>query len=68
MGSKLVDAKAVATLHRSRISGGLVLFMIIAALVAVLAALAVTDLGHVYLDWIVGAWHSLTTWVKGLFS
>ncbi|QWF77138.1 putative cytokinetic ring protein SteA [Amycolatopsis sp. CA-230715] len=68
LGTKLVDGKAVATLHRSRVSLGAVVLLVLAALVVVIAALLVSDVGDVYLDWIVRTWNSFTGWVKGLFT
>ncbi|MGC7098948.1 putative cytokinetic ring protein SteA [Amycolatopsis lurida] len=68
LGTKLVDGKAVATLHRGRVSGGLILFLVLAALAVVAAALLVSDAGEVYLDWITETWRSFTNWVKGLFT
>lgn len=68
LGGKLVDGKAVATLHRSRVSLGAVLLLVLAALVAVGAALAVSGVGGAYLDWASGVWNSFSDWVKGLFS
>lgn len=68
LGTKLVDGKAVATLHRGRVSGGMILFLVLAALAVVAAALLVSDAGEVYLDWITDTWRSFTNWVKGLFT
>ncbi|QRP48972.1 putative cytokinetic ring protein SteA [Amycolatopsis sp. FDAARGOS 1241] len=68
LGTKLVDGKAVATLHRSRVSLGAVALLILAAVVVVVAALLVSDVGSVYLDWIQHSWTTFTTWVKGLFT
>lgn len=68
LGSKVVDGKAVATLHRSRVSIAAVVMLVLAALVVVLAALLVSDVGDVYVDWAKDQWASLSTWVKGLFS
>ncbi|MGH3520090.1 MAG: putative cytokinetic ring protein SteA [Haloechinothrix sp.] len=68
LGSKLVDGKAVATLHRSRVSVSAVVLLVAAALVVVLAALLVSDVGDVYLDWAKTHWVSLMTWVKGFTS
>lgn len=68
LGTKLVDGKAVATLHRGRVSGGMILFLVLAALAVVAAALLVSDAGDVYLDWIADTWRSFTNWVKGLFT
>ncbi|HEY3752510.1 MAG TPA: putative cytokinetic ring protein SteA [Pseudonocardiaceae bacterium] len=68
LGSRLVDGKAVATLHRARVSTGAVLLLVLAVMVAVGVALAVSDAGQIYLHWITGAWHNVVTWVRGLFS
>jgi uncharacterized membrane-anchored protein len=68
LGTKLVDGKAVATLHRSRVSLGAILLLVLAAMVVVVAALLVSDVGSVYLDWIHSTWNSFTSWVKGLFT
>ncbi|TNC26577.1 putative cytokinetic ring protein SteA [Amycolatopsis alkalitolerans] len=68
LGTKLVDGKAVAALHRSRVSLGAVVLLVLAALVVVAAALLMSDVGSVYLDWIRGTWNSFIGWGKGLFS
>jgi uncharacterized membrane-anchored protein len=68
LGTKLVDGKAVAALHRSRVSVGAVVLLVLAAFVVVVAALLVSDVGGVYLDWIKDMWHSFTGWVRGLFA
>jgi uncharacterized membrane-anchored protein len=68
LGGKLVDGKAVATLHRSRVSAGAVLLLVLAAAAAVVAALAVSGVGGAYFDWAAGVWNSIVDWVKGLFS
>ena len=68
LGTKLVDGKAVAALHRSRVSLGAVVLLVLAALVVVVVALLMSDVGSVYLDWIRHTWHSSTSWLKGLFA
>ncbi|WP_370948637.1 putative cytokinetic ring protein SteA [Amycolatopsis sp. cg5] len=68
LGTKLVDGKAVATLHRSRVSIGAIVLLVLAAIVVVVAALLVSDVGSVYLDWVRDTWNSFTSWVKGLFT
>jgi uncharacterized membrane-anchored protein len=68
LGSKIVDGKAVATLHRSRVSIGAVLLLVLAALVAVAVALAVSGVGGAYADWAADTWHSFVSWIEGLFS
>lgn len=68
LGTKLVDGKAVATLHRSRVSIGAIVLLVLATLVAVAVALLVSDVGSVYLDWIRDTWNSFIAWGKGLFK
>ncbi|WP_034277501.1 putative cytokinetic ring protein SteA [Haloechinothrix halophila] len=68
LGTKIVDGKAVGMLHRSRISLWAVVLLVVSALVVVAAALLVSDVGGVYLDWAAEQWRSLTTWFKGLVT
>lgn len=68
LGSKVVDGKAVATLHRSRVSVGAVVLLVLAALIAVAVGVAVSGIGDAYLDWLVNTWHTFTNWVGGIFS
>lgn len=66
VGPKLVDAKAIATLYRSRVSGSAIALLILAALVAVIVALLVSNMGTEIFDWIADVWNRLTLWVQGL--
>ena len=68
VGDKLVDAKAVATLYRNRISGGAVALLIMAILLAVIAVLWVSSADTVVIDWIASSWDRLTTWVRSWIS
>lgn len=68
LGSKVVDGKAVATLHRSRVSIGAVVVLVVAALIAVLVGLAVSGVGGAYLDWMSSTWNSFVSWIEGIFS
>ncbi|MCG8924623.1 putative cytokinetic ring protein SteA [Lentzea sp. DG1S-22] len=68
LGSKLVDGEAVATLHRSRVSLGVIVLLVAAAIAAMAAALAVSGVGHVYVDIVVDGWQSVVNWLKGFFS
>jgi uncharacterized membrane-anchored protein len=52
VGTLLVDSRTIATLYRSRLSVGAVLLLIGAVLVAVVAALLVSDAGDAVLSWI----------------
>ncbi|HEV2778650.1 MAG TPA: putative cytokinetic ring protein SteA [Actinophytocola sp.] len=68
LGSRLVDGRAVATLHRSRVSLAAVVVLVLAALVAVAVAVAVSGVAGAYTDWAVDTWTDLVTWIKGLFA
>ncbi|MDV6013435.1 putative cytokinetic ring protein SteA [Haloechinothrix sp. LS1_15] len=68
LGTKLVDAKAVSTVYRGRVSVPAVLFLVVAALVAVMAALAVSGVGDVYLDWLYSQLQGLLDWARRLVS
>ncbi|WP_245900190.1 putative cytokinetic ring protein SteA [Geodermatophilus normandii] len=68
LGGKLVDAKGVSRLYRSRISTGALVVLVLAALLAIVAALAVTTAGRIYLDLLVDQWDSFVFWLENLFS
>ena len=65
VGEKLVDAKAVATLYRSRVSGGAIALLVLAMLIAVIAALWVSRADVAVLDWIADYWNRFSLWVQG---
>ena len=68
VGAKLVDAKGVSRLYRNRISVAALLLLVIAALLAIVAALAISDSGHAYLHNVDHGWNHFVSWVEGLFS
>ena len=68
VGEKLVDAKAVATLYRSRISGGAIALLVLAMLVAVIVALWVSRADAAVLEWVSTYWNQFSLWVQGLVT
>jgi uncharacterized membrane-anchored protein len=68
VGEKLVDAKAVATLYRSRISGGAIAMLVLAMLVAVIVALWVSRADGAVIDWAVNYWNRFSLWIQGLVT
>ncbi|MEO6957861.1 MAG: putative cytokinetic ring protein SteA [Antricoccus sp.] len=68
VGSKLVDAKGVSRLYRSRIGSGSLILLVVAALIAIVVALLVSKVGLTYVEILVDKWQSFVFWVKGLFS
>jgi uncharacterized membrane-anchored protein len=68
VGAKLVDAKAVATLYRHRISGGAIALLILAVLVAVITVLWVTSAGEGVAEWLLAYWNRFSLWVQNLVT
>ena len=68
LGGKLVDAKGVSRLYRSRISSAALLLLVLAAFIAIGAALAVSEAGRTYLDILGDKWDRFVDWLQGLFS
>ncbi len=68
LGGKLVDAKGVSRLYRSRISTLALVVLVIAALVAIGSAIAVSAAGRVYFGLLLDQWNSFVFWLENLFS
>jgi uncharacterized membrane-anchored protein len=68
LGSKVMDAHGVTRLYRNRISGAALLLLVIAALVAVVAALAISDSGRTYLHSLQHDWSDVVDWIQDKFS
>jgi uncharacterized membrane-anchored protein len=67
VGGKLVDAKGVSRLYRSRISNWSLLALVLATLVTMAAALYLTSVGEAYGYLLADAWASFWFWVSNLF-
>ncbi|MCC3333107.1 putative cytokinetic ring protein SteA [Nocardia abscessus] len=65
VGTKLMDAKAVATLYRTRVSGIAVALVVLAALVAVIVVLLASNSGGEFADWGVDIWNRFARWAQG---
>jgi uncharacterized membrane-anchored protein len=68
VGDKLVDAKAVATLYRSRVSAGSIALLVLAMLVAVIVALWVSRADSVVVEWMTTYWHQFRLWFHSIVS
>ncbi|MEP7023588.1 MAG: putative cytokinetic ring protein SteA [Actinomycetota bacterium] len=66
VGDKIVDAKGVSRLYRSRISGRALSTLVLAAMVAVLAAASVSGATRVLLSFFLAQWDTFTYWFTGL--
>jgi uncharacterized membrane-anchored protein len=67
VGGKLVDAKGVSRLYRSRVSGWALITLVAAALTVVLAVLLTTQVGQVFLRDLGTEWDVVKNWLTGLF-
>ncbi|MEO3813635.1 putative cytokinetic ring protein SteA [Sphaerisporangium sp. B11E5] len=68
VGGKLVDAKGVSRLYRSRISVGSLLLLVATALVTVGVVLRFSPMGNVWLNGLRDSWNGFIFWLVGLFS
>ena len=68
LGARLVDAHSVQRLYRNRISAAALLLLVIAALVAVVAVLTISDAGRTYLNTMHADWDHFVDWLQDKFS
>ncbi|RGA00367.1 hypothetical protein DI270_035170 [Microbispora triticiradicis] len=68
VGSKLVDAKGVSRLYRSRISTPSLLLLVATTLVTIGVVISVSPIGQVWLNGLRVAWNGFIFWLVGLFS
>jgi uncharacterized membrane-anchored protein len=67
VGGKLVDAKGVSRLYRSRVSGRALMVLVLAAVATMLVAIAVTPAGQILLRDLSTQWDVVRYWLTGLF-
>jgi len=65
VGGKLVDAKGVSRLYRSRVSTFQVVLLVAAGLAALTVSLIATPAGRSLFDLINSWWHDLIFWLTG---
>jgi uncharacterized membrane-anchored protein len=68
VGGKLIDAKGVSRLYRTRIPAHTLSLLVIAMLIALAVALFVTPGGISYRELFLVRWHDFTDWLHGLFT
>jgi uncharacterized membrane-anchored protein len=68
VGGKLVDAKGVSRLYRSRVSTLSLVMLVIAGLLALAVALASTSAGTAMLQLLAARWDDLWSWIVGIFT
>ena len=66
VGGKLVDAKGVSRLYRSRISSLSLVLLVLASLIAITAAVFVSTAGRTYTALLADQWHDFAFWLSGL--
>jgi uncharacterized membrane-anchored protein len=67
VGDKIVDAKGVSRLYRSRISGWALILLVLAAFVALLVALAFSPAGPILSGFLATKWDDFVYRLSGLF-
>jgi uncharacterized membrane-anchored protein len=68
VGGKLVDAKGVSRLYRSRISGSSLLLLVLAAFVTLVAALGASPAGRAAFSYLAAQWNGFIFWLTGLLT
>ncbi|WP_154674423.1 putative cytokinetic ring protein SteA [Nakamurella lactea] len=67
VADKVVEASAVSKLYRPKVSWWAVLFLVLAAVVAMAVAVYYSDVSGTYADLARARWNEFADWVKGLF-
>ena len=68
VGGKLIDAKGVSRLYRTRIPAHTLSLLVLAALITLAVALYVTPGGVSYRELFTVRWHDFTDWLHGLLT
>lgn len=68
VGSKLVDAKGVSRLYRSRISTASLMLLVVAALLTFTVAVLISPPGRLFLTYFETRWDTFVFWLTGFFS
>jgi uncharacterized membrane-anchored protein len=68
IGSKLINARGVHQLYRSRISGWALAVLVVAAAVTIVVAIAYSPTGPFLGNYFSATWHTFAYWFTGLFK
>ena len=68
VGSKLVDAKGVSRLYRSRISTSWLLLLVVATIITIIIAVMFSPFNGPFSPFLADKWHKFIFWVTGLFT
>jgi uncharacterized membrane-anchored protein len=68
IGSKLINARGVHQLYRSRISGWALVALVVAAAVTIVVAVAYSPAGPILGTYFSATWRNFTYWFTGLFK
>jgi uncharacterized membrane-anchored protein len=68
VGTKIVNAKGVSRLYRSRISSWSLVVLALAAAVTVFVAVAASPAEPILIRYFDATWHSFAAWLTGLFN
>lgn len=68
VGSKLIDAKGVSRLYRSRISTASLLILVVATLLTLAVAVSISPVGRLFVTYVAAEWDAFVFWLAGLLS
>jgi uncharacterized membrane-anchored protein len=68
VGSKLVDAKGVSRIYRSQVKGWHLVLLVLSGIVALVTAMAMTDVGGALGSVLMARLRDLAYWIKELFT
>jgi uncharacterized membrane-anchored protein len=68
VGPKLVDAKGVSRIYRSQVKGWHLVFLVLSAIIALITAMLLTDIGSAVGSLMLARARDLLYWLKGLFT
>lgn len=68
VGSKLVDAKGVSRIYRSQVKGWHLALLVLSGVIALVTALALTDVGGAVGSLLLARLRDLAYWIKELFT
>lgn len=68
VGGKLIDAKGVSRLYRSRISASALLMLVVACLITLVVAGSISPIGGIFGAWLEDLWNQIVYLISGLFK
>jgi uncharacterized membrane-anchored protein len=68
LGARVVDAQAVVSLHRYRVSLSAVVALVLVAVLVVVATLVISGVAPVYAEMLDDAWRAMSSWGREILK